>query len=73
MIFELGQLVEVMNTNQIAVFLKAGSFVNASGVRKRGFPGYVASSLSLDGRPDDHAHLIEMIHHHVDSGRVVTN
>lgn len=42
-------------------------------VRKRGFPGYVASSLSLDGRPDDHAQLIGMIHHHIDSGRVVSN
>lgn len=42
-------------------------------VQKRGFPGYVASSLSLDGRPDDHAQLIEMIHHYIDSGRVVSN
>lgn len=39
----------------------------------RGFPGYVASSLSLDKRPSSHAELIEMIHQRIESGAVVSS
>lgn len=38
---------------------------------KRGFPGYVASSLSLDYRSETHEQLIKSIHDYVASGRVV--
>lgn len=40
---------------------------------KRGFPGYVASSLSLDERAKGHDELIKSIQDYVACGRVVAN